>query len=81
VSQIDNLITRQVKVIAVVPDLSSGIVPAVNSVVGTLIGALIVGVLRNGLTLVGVDALYQDIATGLLAILAVGVDRFTRRRT
>lgn len=52
-----------------------------GSVVGTLIGALIVGVLRNGLTLVGVDALYQDIATGLLVILAVGVDRFTRRRT
>jgi fructose transport system permease protein len=52
-----------------------------GSVVGTLIGALIVGILRNGLTLVGVDALYQDIATGLLVILAVGVDRFTRRRT
>ncbi|MFZ0217366.1 MAG: ABC transporter permease [Candidatus Dormiibacterota bacterium] len=51
-----------------------------GSVVGTLIGAVFVGVLRNGLTLVGVDALYQDIATGVLVILAVGVDRFTRRR-
>ena len=41
-----------------------------GSVLGTLVGALIVGVLRNGLTLVGIDNLYQNIATGVLVIAA-----------
>lgn len=52
-----------------------------GSVLGTLIGMLIVGVLRNGLTLIGVDNLYQNIATGVLVIVAVAFDQFARRRT
>jgi fructose transport system permease protein len=52
-----------------------------GSILGTLIGTLIVGVLRNGLTLIGVDNLYQNIATGILVILAVAFDQFARRRT
>lgn len=51
-----------------------------GSVIGAFIGAFIVGVLRNGLTIVGIDALYQDIAIGLLVIVAVGIDRLQRRR-
>ncbi|WP_204353726.1 ABC transporter permease [Salinisphaera orenii] len=50
-----------------------------GSVIGALVGALIVGVLRNGLTIVGIDALYQHIAVGLLVILAVGLDRVRTR--
>lgn len=52
-----------------------------GGVVGTLVGTLIVGVLRNGLTQAGVDSLYQNIATGILVIVAVAVDQFTRRRS
>src|SRR2546421_531488 len=51
-----------------------------GTVVGTLIGALIVGVIRNGLTLIGVDALWQTFATGIIVIIAVAVDQATRRR-
>lgn len=51
-----------------------------GGVLGTLIGTLIVGVLRNGLTLAGVDSLYQNIATGILVVAAVAVDQFMRRR-
>ncbi len=51
-----------------------------GSVIGTLIGALIVGIIRNGLTLVGVDALWQTFATGIIVIVAVAVDQATRRR-
>ncbi|MCT1775109.1 ABC transporter permease [Brachybacterium sp. p3-SID957] len=51
-----------------------------GGVLGTLIGTLIVGVLRNGLTLAGVDSLYQNVATGVLVIVAVAVDQFMRRR-
>ncbi len=51
-----------------------------GGVLGTLIGTLIVGVLRNGLTLAGVDSLYQNIATGILVIAAVAADQFLRSR-
>ncbi len=50
-----------------------------GSVVGTLIGALIVGVFRNGLTLIGVSSVYQILVTGLLVILAVATDQLSRR--
>ena len=51
-----------------------------GGVIGTLIGALIVGVLRNGLTLVGVEALWQTFATGIIVIIAVAADEATRRK-
>jgi fructose transport system permease protein len=50
-------------------------------VLGTLIGALIVGVFRNGLQLMGVPSIYQTLITGILVILAVTVDQLSRRRT
>ena len=50
-----------------------------GSVIGTLIGALIVSVIRNGLTLLGVDSIYQVLITGILVIVAVAVDQLTRR--
>jgi fructose transport system permease protein len=50
-----------------------------GSVTGTLLGALIVGVFSNGLTLAGVDVLWQVFTTGVLVILAVAVDQWTRR--
>jgi fructose transport system permease protein len=52
-----------------------------GSIVGPVLGAFIVGMLQNGLTIVGVDALYQDIAIGLLVIAAVMLDRLQRGRT
>lgn len=52
-----------------------------GTVVGTLIGALIVGVIRNGLQLIGVASIYQTLITGILVILAVTVDQVSRRRS
>jgi fructose transport system permease protein len=51
-----------------------------GSIIGTLIGAIIVGVFRNGLTLTGTAVIYQYLVTGVLVILAVSIDRLTRRR-
>jgi len=48
-------------------------------IVGTLIGAVIVGVFRNGLILMGVSSVYQVLITGILVILAVAADQLTRR--
>jgi fructose transport system permease protein len=52
-----------------------------GSVLGSLIGALLVGVIRNGLQLIGVDSIYQVLITGILVIAAVAVDQFARGRT
>ncbi|WP_143742548.1 ABC transporter permease, partial [Roseateles chitinivorans] len=48
-------------------------------VLGSLVGALIVGVFRNGLTLMGVSSIYQVLVTGILVILAVATDQLSRR--
>jgi fructose transport system permease protein len=50
-----------------------------GSAVGTLLGTLIVAVLRSGLTQASIDALYQEIATGILVVLAVALDAVARR--
>jgi len=52
-----------------------------GGVVGTVVGALIVAVLRSGLTQMGIDSNYQNLATGILVIVAVAFDQFTRRRS
>lgn len=48
-------------------------------ILGTLIGAVVVGVLRNGLTLMGVASVYQVLITGILVIAAVAVDQLSRK--
>jgi fructose transport system permease protein len=50
-----------------------------GTVAGTLVGALIVGVFRNGLSLSGLDVLWQEFAIGLLIIFAVSLDQWIRR--
>ena len=45
-----------------------------------MLGAIILGTLRNGLTLLNVQAFYQLLATGLIIIAAMLVDRATRGR-
>ncbi|MDX8030334.1 ABC transporter permease [Lentzea sp. BCCO 10_0856] len=50
-----------------------------GAVVGSLIGALIVGVFRNGLALAGVDVLWQTMAVGVLIIVAVSLDQWIRK--
>jgi len=51
-----------------------------GSVVGTLIGAIILGTMRNGLTLMNVQAFYQLLATGLIILLAMVIDRLSNLR-
>ncbi len=49
-----------------------------GSIVGTVLGAIILGAMRNGLTLMNVQAFYQLMATGLIILLAMLIDRLTR---
>jgi fructose transport system permease protein len=50
-----------------------------GSIIGTLIGALIVGVFRNGLALGGADVVWQEFSVGLLILVAVAIDQWIRR--
>ena len=50
-----------------------------GGVAGTFIGTLIVVTLKNGLTQAGIDSLYQQIAAGVLVMLAVGADQYLPR--
>ena len=50
-----------------------------GSIVGTILGAIILGSLRNGLTLMNVQAFYQLLATGIIIIAAMLIDSATRK--
>jgi ribose transport system permease protein len=51
-----------------------------GTVVGTIIGALIMGVLANGANLLGISSFTQQIVIGAVIVLAVTFDEFQRRR-
>ncbi|MDN4593980.1 ribose ABC transporter permease [Polycladomyces subterraneus] len=46
-----------------------------GSIVGTMIGALIIGTLNNGLNLLGVSSFYQLVVKGLVILIAILLDR------
>lgn len=46
-----------------------------GKIFGTLIGALIIGILNNGLNLLGVSSFYQEVIKGLVILFAVIADR------
>lgn len=52
----------------------------VGTISGTMIGAFIIGVLRNGLNMTGVSAFIQQIIIGFVVILAVYIDQIRSRR-
>ena len=50
-------------------------------VFGALVGALLMGSLNNGMSLMNVPTFYQDTARGVVLLLAVAIDQLSRRRT
>jgi fructose transport system permease protein len=50
-----------------------------GSLLGTFLGAVIVGVFRNGLALARLDVLYQTLAIGLLILASVSLDQWIRK--
>lgn len=52
----------------------------VGRVTGTLIGALLIGVMNNGLDLLGVESYYQQVIKGMLIVAAVMLDQSRNRR-
>ncbi|MDR6678737.1 ABC transporter permease [Pseudomonas oryzihabitans] len=52
----------------------------VGRITGTVIGALILGVMASGFTFLGVDAYIQDIIKGLIIVVAVVIDQYRNKR-
>jgi len=52
----------------------------VGNPLGSLVGALTLGAMQNGLTLLNVPSFWQYVATGVVVILAVLADQITRKR-
>ena len=50
-----------------------------GSIVGTLIGAFVIGVLADGLVLLGVSEFWQMVVKGAVIVIAVILDQFQRR--
>ncbi len=50
-----------------------------GTITGTLLGVLILGTLNNGLTLLNVTSYYQEVARGVVLLLAVGLDQLRLR--
>lgn len=51
-----------------------------GSIIGTVVGALIIGVLNNGLVLLDVSPFWQQVIKGLVILFAVILDRFSIKK-
>jgi ribose transport system permease protein len=51
----------------------------VGGIAGTVVGVLIIGVLHNGLNLIGVSPFIQQVFIGIAIAVAVAMDRFRRQ--
>jgi D-xylose transport system permease protein len=50
-------------------------------IVGALLGALLMGSLNNGMSLMNVPTFYQETARGAVLLIAVAIDQLSRRRS
>lgn len=69
----------ELQVIAAVVVGGTSLAGGQGKIVGTLIGALIIGVIRNGMNLTGVEAHMQSVVYGVVILIAVMVDQLKGR--
>jgi len=53
----------------------------VGTIGGAIIGGLIIGVLNNGMSILGIGIEWQQVVKGLVLLLAVAFDVYNRRRS
>jgi len=74
-------IGMELDVIAAVVIGGGSLAGGVGSVPGSIIGALIMTVVANGCTKLGLDNWVQEIVTGLIIVLAVALDQIRHRKS
>ena len=50
------------------------------TILGTVLGSLLITVIATGMNLVGVSPYWQRFVTGLVIVIAVGLDQYQRRK-
>jgi ribose transport system permease protein len=80
VAQPSSGLTNELDVIAAVIVGGTSLAGGSGTVLGTVIGAALMGVLRNGLVLLGVSANWQLVPLGIVIIAAVVFDQLRQRR-
>ena len=50
-----------------------------GSVIGTLVGVLLLGVIQNGLTLLNISSFWQPVVVGAILLIAIVLDEVRRR--
>ena len=73
-------IAYELDAIAAVVIGGTSLAGGVGRVTGTLIGALLISVVNNGLDLMGVESYYQQVIKGVLIVAAVMLDQARHRR-
>ena len=68
----------ELNVIAIVVVGGTSLFGGMGSILGTIIGAMLFGVLQNGLVLLNVSSYIQQIIIGIILILAVTFDKFSK---
>ncbi|HEY4349068.1 MAG TPA: ABC transporter permease [Gaiellaceae bacterium] len=51
----------------------------IGGVVGTAVGVLFIGTLQDGLSIAGISSFWQQVVTGTILILAIGIDRLQQQ--
>jgi len=69
----------ELDVIAAVVVGGASLAGGIGTIIGTVLGVLIIGVLRNGLVLMGVSPFMQEVMIGLVIIVAVAIDKWSVR--
>jgi inositol transport system permease protein len=72
--------TIELDVIAAVVVGGTSLYGGRGSVIGSVIGAMLIGVISNGLTLMAVNAYWQPVIKGVIIVLAVLLDQLGRRQ-
>ena len=70
----------ELTVIAAVVIGGTSLFGGVGTIAGTLVGALLIGVLTNGLVLLNVSSFVQQIVIGVILVAAVALDQFAAGR-
>ena len=73
-------VTYELDTIAAVVIGGTSLTGGKGGIIGTIIGVLIIGVLRNGLNLLGVSPFTQAVVIGVVIALAVAAESFKKRK-